>query len=65
MNTKINTTHPAQADDHGIVHDDAKRYHLIPASMGLPRAGISLEESLGLADALEDEAIVQKLGAQR
>lgn len=39
----------------------ARRYRVRPASLGMPKPGMDLNKALHLADALEDEAITQKL----
>ena len=43
----------------------SRRYRLEPAALGGVRAGIDLDKALRLADALEDEAIRQKLEARK
>ncbi len=39
----------------------ARRYRLVPASLGGVRPGFDLDKALELADALEDEAIAHEL----
>ena len=39
----------------------ARRYRLKPASLGHPHPTADLDKALSLAEALEDEAIIQKL----
>lgn len=39
----------------------AEPYHLVPASMGAARPDLNLDKALQLDDALEDEAIAEKL----
>lgn len=43
----------------------AKRYRLKPAALGGLRPGIDLDRALRLADALEEEALRQKLEARK
>jgi len=42
-----------------------ERYRLEPAPMGPSRPGIDLDRALRLADALEDTAIADELGARK
>ncbi len=42
-----------------------KRYRLCPAALGGVRPGVDLDRALGLADALEDEAIARKLDLRK
>ena len=43
----------------------ARPYRIEPVSMGPPRADIDLDKALQLADALENDAIGQKLAQRR
>ncbi len=43
----------------------ASPYRLKPRSLGQPRAGVDLVKALALADALEDDALREKLGQRR
>jgi hypothetical protein len=42
-----------------------RRYRIEPASLGGPRAGIDLDRTLRLSDALEDRAIADKLALRK
>ena len=43
----------------------ARRYRVIPASLGQPLPGIDLDKTLQLADVLEDAEIARKLGLRK
>jgi hypothetical protein len=43
----------------------SKPYRLATVSLGGVRAGVNLDKALSIADAIEDEEIVLKLGAAR
>ena len=43
----------------------ARRYRLKPASLGKVRPGVDLDKALRLADAMEDEAIRQKIESRK
>ncbi len=46
---------------HALENPGSQPYRLVPASLGPVRPNINLDKALGLADALEDEAIGMKL----
>lgn len=50
---------------HAMAHPPARPYALTPASLGEARAGIDLDRALGLADLLENDAIIQKLALRK
>ena len=48
-----------------IEHPSPTPYRLQPQSLGQPRAEVDLLKALALADALEDDAMREKLGQRR
>ena len=46
---------------HAMAHPSAQPYHLAPSALGGVRTGLNLDKALAIADALEDDAIAQKL----
>lgn len=48
-----------------LEHPPPAAYRLQPRSLGQPRAEVDLVKALALADALEDEALREKLGQRR
>ncbi len=46
---------------HAMAHPSARPYHLVPSALGGVRTGLNLDKALAIADALENDAIAQKL----
>ena len=54
-----------RADLAALEHPPPTPYRLQPRSLGQPRAEVDLVKALALADALEDDALREKLGQRR